>query len=234
MTNADLLGATVFEPENTPAERPIIFSTEMVKAILNGTKTQTRRIVKMPKDGISEANWGFTAFTPENHISLRAKHANGEFGESFVKSPYGMPGDLLWVRETFCHEYIMGIIRPFIRFRSDTEPIYHKGYKWKPSIHMPKSYAQIWLEIESISVEPLNNISEQDAIAEGIEVIGETIMDTPLYRDYLKPKEHRITGCNECIESFKTLWQSIKGKDSWVEKPFVWVVKFKVISITGK
>lgn len=189
-------------------EHPILFSTPMVQAILEGRKTQTRRVVKMKKQ-ITDPAFGYTAFTPKNHISVRGIHANGQYGESFFKCPYGQPGDLLYVRETFTP------------YRTDkylykADEILLINGAWKPSIHMPKAAARIWLEVEEVKVEWLQDISEEDAKEEGV---------TPdLATDH--PKGVYYT-------AFSDLWTKINGNGSWISNPWVWVIKFKVLSTTG-
>jgi hypothetical protein len=205
-------------------EHPILFSTPMVQAILEGRKTQTRRIVKMKKE-ISEPVFGYTFFTPENHISVRGIHKNGEYGESFIKCPYGKKGDVLWVRETWAPA--LGDIAFKADYSADVlrEPR-NKGI-WKPSIHMPKAAARIWLEITEVKLERVQDISEEDAKAEGVEFsyADET---GNRYRDYY----HSGT-IHGAFGSFMTLWCKINGIDNWNSNPWVWVVKFKVLSTTG-
>lgn len=222
----DVIGSTLFKE---PKERPILFSTDMVKAILNGSKTQTRRKVKMTKTNLTNAKFGFTAFTPEGHISVRAKHENGEFGESFIKSPYGLKGDLLWVRESFA---IWHSPEPTVRFKADVNTDEQKVYKWKPSIHMPKKDARIWLQITDVRVERLQDVSEEDAKAEGVSLHNRG----KFYFNYT-PKYEEVTqmvyDCWSAKDSFNTLWKAINGCNNWQENPWVWVVKFSVISKKG-
>lgn len=185
-------------------ERPIIFKTEMVRAILDGRKTQTRRVIKpqpIRAIGTPPNKW------PQEYPEL---------------CPYGQPGDRLWVRETWWK-------RPFRTQKmmiegADTWPKCEydatahnpeelKEWEWKrkPSIHMPKKYARIWLEIINIRVEKLQDITEKDAKAEGV---------------------HSIWGFEYChsLEAFYQLWDSINGKKHpWADNPWVWVVEFKTI-----
>ena len=195
-------------------ELPIIFSGEMVRAILDGRKTQTRRVVK------GEAlEWlqpgmftrGFVAL-PENKMC-----------------PYGQPGDLLWVREAFGIEeerYIQpemhsygGRFEEEVFYKADDPSL--PGMKWKPSIHMPKRAARLWLEVTGIRVERVQEISEEDAVAEGI------------YKNIENPDGYGWRygeSCNTARAAFKKLWNSINGKKpgcSWEDNPWVWVVEFK-------
>lgn len=207
-------------------ERPILFNGEMVRAILDGRKTQTRRAVKPPEGGtiigyggpgIAMASLGY--FDDCEHVST-------------VVSPYGKPGDRLWVRETFCPIY------PQDQHYNGGGPIeydyaatYKHGYrlgdllgekkKWTPSIHMPRRASRIQLEIISVRVERLKDISDDDVIAEGTysEVTGQTLTRQ---RDGFQAI--RISGCNKL--DYMMLWDSIHGPGSWDVNPWVWVVEF--------
>ena len=198
---------------------PILFSTEMVQAILAGRKTQTRRVMKpQPSENVLWSSFGFSTLTPENHIEGRGNFPEG-YGSKFFKLKYGKPGDLLWVRESF------------VKFETFNETLF--SYKaspktdldvnWRPSIHMPKDACRIWLRITNIDVERLKNITEEDAIAEGVEKEEEY---------FLNYKGNNFVYDN-AIGSFKSLWQSINGDQSWRDNPFVWVVEFEVLSTTG-
>jgi len=138
---------------------------------------------------------------------------------------------LLWVRETWCK----GITKPYHYAASVCNPKYDKpDGGWKPSIHMPKSAARIWLKVTELRIERLHNITDQDAIAEGIkrEVFPQTGSDCY----YFYP-------CNDLRDdsyidypktSFYSLWKSINGQESWDSNPWVWVISFEVLSTTGK
>ena len=211
-------------------ERPIIFSGPMVRAILDGRKTQTRRAVKpQPKDGLSwrgviscstvRADEGKHLFTDRYPCVGKSQH---------IRCPYGRPGDRLWVRETwhpsarFGTEYEIEykadeatlVINAGARgvTRSIDEAIF-KG--WRPSIHMPRWASRIALEVVSVRVERLNEISGGDAMAEGVtEAMACGCLDN---------------GTPSCSAKcrFKGLWESINGPGSWAENPFVWVVEFR-------
>ena len=147
--------------------KPILFNTEMVRAILDGRKSCTRRIIKgfIPKD----AQFGYTAFTPHGSISCRGVFENEGYGEKFFKLPYQI-GDILYVRETW-HK---GLERYIYRADySDTEKFYQGGkeinMKWHPSIHMPKEAARIFLRVTNVRVERLQDITVEDALAEGMD-----------------------------------------------------------------
>ena len=202
---------------------PILFSTEMVQAILAGRKTMTRRVMKpQPSENVLWSSFGFSTLTPENHIEGRGNFPEG-YGSKFFKLKYGKPGDLIWVRETF-HKHTSG---NYI-YKSTEEP--YKVYPWKPSIHMPKDAARIWLRITNLRVERLKNITEEDAIAEGVENITESKYGF-LCTWYDSETGDTILGTAET--AFSYLWKSINGEQSWEENPFVWVVEFEVLSTTG-
>lgn len=181
--------------------KSILFSGEMVRAILEGRKTQTRRVAKTGGDNCISMKIYNEKYPKgvmcRNHI-LDAR--------SLEKCPYGKVGDLLWVRETFCPEHSA--------FMQETGNIYYRAtdgeslpfsHKWKPSIFMPKHASRITLEIIDIRVERLQDISESDCRAEGRGNGG-------------KP-----------YGWFKLLWDSINGKypaKSWQANPWVWVIEF--------
>lgn len=238
-------------------EHPILFSAPMVRAILEGRKTITRRVVKpRPSSG---AHWqpivlsGHGGFVDGHGAPLRC--------------PYGQPGDRLWVRETF---QVVG----YGGFGQSTERGYESfetiGVEFaaggdpstfdflngkpvegtpktvdyamanrmsdsgpegnRPSIHMPRWASRITLEVTGVRVERLQDISDADAISEGVErwVVGDNG-----WRDYmLTPEEESVAGVPPMTakQSFQTLWKSINGASSWNNNPWVWVVEFKRVT----
>lgn len=178
---------------------PILFSTPMVHAILEGRKTQTRRVVK---DKLLQNA------TPDDDI---------EFLLLTIIYKYKV-GDVLWVRETFT-QWPKGEFQYFV----DTALGNELG-KWKPSIHMPKEACRIFLKIKSIRVERLQDISEEDAIAEGI-VFKNHSEAGIVYKNYLKENAFFFYP----VKSFCSLWESINGDKSWDKNPFVWVYEFEQI-----
>jgi hypothetical protein len=197
-------------------EKPILFSAPMVRAILAGNKTQTRRIVKPQPDTECEG----VEIVCEHYNPTKTDRKGEEypgpevFGFADENSgwvcPYGAPGDRLWVRETFwcglkpeIHE------RAAVAYRADYFP-FDVTYKWKPSIYMPRWASRITLEVAAVRVERLQDISESDAMAEGIYSTVETDSD------HVAP-----------TECYKKLWESINGPGSWDANPWVWVVEFK-------
>ena len=201
----------------------MLFSTPMVQALIDGRKTVTRRTNGLENVPNWIDNFGYSTFTPEGHISGRGLW-NGNPAENFYKNPYGQKGDLIWVRETFyqpIHEALNG--EYFYKAQLDR---HGWDFKWKPSIHMPKEAARIWLQVESIGVERLQDITEEDAIAEGIGKDSDG-----WWMDYLRPEQPGYMVPKNC---FRSLWQSINGEQSWNDNPWVWVVRLKVVSTTGR
>lgn len=192
-------------------ETPIIFSTEMVRAILDGRKTQTRRVVKPQFSQI----WGqgVPRIYPDNycvHTNILIKG-----GWKWLKCPFGKKGDRLWVRETFA---IVGFYeKPIYRADGIKSPVGGFYFKWKPSIHMPKKYARIWLEITNIRAERLKEISATDIRKEGVGCH---------YHDF--HSGFCVGECGFLRGSFQMLWDSINGKKHpWSDNPWVWVIEFK-------
>lgn len=216
--------------------KPILFKDIMVRAILADNKTQTRR----------EKGLNFLNKNPDEWTFL--KNEISQDGKKFIlikdtkdriavysNSPYGWIGDRLWVREAF-HLIIDSDTKKFIRYgyRADYN---YKGAVWKPSIHMPRKASRITLEIVDIRIERLMDISEQDAIAEGVEIVSNyeddsidvNDPDSYLARDYCDGDPNACT--DTAIFSFHTLWQSINGIESYKKNPWVWVIVFKRQSV---
>ena len=192
------------------AIKPILFNSEMVRAILDGRKDATRRIVKgfIPDDAV----WGYTAFTPKGYISCRGTFADG-YGEKFFKLPCE-PGDILYVRETW-KKALNGYYYYEAWQRNDIADV----TKWKPSIHMPKEAARIWLKVTDVRVERLQEITEVGIQKEGVEV---------------DPKEcvGKFDFISELFLLFQRLWDStIKKSDldrhGWDANPWVWTIEFE-------
>ncbi|MFB6453741.1 hypothetical protein ACE38W_00595 [Chitinophaga sp. Hz27] len=217
-------------------ERPILFSTDMVRALLAGKKTQTRRLTGLELMNEAPNSWASIGIKSDNGILKQVFFKNGKY--TAVKCPYGEPGDILWVRERFArYEKVpmYGSISGYLyadgtqNYPSDALVLPGNGYipyavKWRPSIHMPKEAARIYLQVTDRRVDRIQDIIENDAIAEGInEVMGGYQNYTALYRDALNP-----------IHSFKSLIEKIHGKELWLQNPWVWVVSFRMLSTTGK
>ncbi|MFG8133140.1 hypothetical protein ACEOP2_22250 [Pseudomonas aeruginosa] len=230
-------------PENrsAPRERPILFSGPMVRAILEGRKTVTRRVMKPQPDFLGSMVDPNTPFKTLD-AGLHAR----------ITCPYGEPGDRLWVRETWTDVNMCGA--PALAYRADEdirdlmeEPGFLddrgafnyddprvKPYpfacwyaeldqaRWRPSIHMPRWASRILLEITAVRVERLQDISEEQALAEGVR--GE-------------PCDHARQACADigcwgdtAKGAFGFLWESLNGEGSWVANPWVWVVEFKRVT----
>jgi len=185
-------------------EFPILFSTPMVQAILAGNKTQTRRIIRPQPD--DSGLWNGTV---------------DETGESKeFKCRFGKIGTILWVRETWNYDPHKNVT--YI-YKAQGE---NQSEKWKPSIFMPKEACRIRLEITDIRVERLQNISEEDAMAEGV---GYGFQMNAEYPDYEHIKNGICILTQDTAEmSFASLWDSINFKRaSWKSNPWVWKIEFK-------
>lgn len=214
----------------------------MVQAILDGRKTQTRRTRGLEEINKNPEDWHFVGIYVTDYGEIGATFQNcEEFART--KCPYGKPGDRLWVRETW---QITNFLHPsnenygYVYKASENGKDWQENteeWKWKPSIHMTKAAARIWLEITEISVERLQDISKEDAIAEGVDTYFNSIVKQDCYRDYLFKGEDWMTPEGEYYYpgfSFRSLWESINGAESWDLNPWLWVIKFKVLSTTGK
>lgn len=216
-------------------ERGMIFNSEMVRAILDGRKTQTRRIMApQPADDIERGIFP----NPEAigwKSSLRHKH--GSTTAHFC--PYGKPGDRIWVRETFqgplfdydlmdsyCKDPTPFEKPEFCVYKADGVPapeFYDADDElhccWRPSIHMPRWASRILLEITDVRVERLNSIHDVDAMREGIQNLT-----TCSHADFGIPG---VVNAQHPVRAFQLLWESIYGADSWKFNPWVWVIEFK-------
>ncbi|HGM5820263.1 TPA: hypothetical protein ACKP51_003107 [Serratia marcescens] len=208
-------------------ERPVIFNSEMVRAILDGRKTQTRRALNWKRQP-------YTEMAERDDGSLWPWAEDGERGgDIWFSCPFGEVGDRLWVRETFMDLTGTGIEATTGKFegfayRADTpagsygdEVRKEYGLKWTPSLHMPRKACRILLEITAVRIERLNDISEEDARAEGVKPAGDMLPDYP--DTFLTPKGDFATA----KVAFQRLWQSIYGEESWATNPWVWVIEFK-------
>jgi len=190
-------------------ERPILFKGEMVRAILEGRKTQTRRVIKFLQGG-SYPQYHIREIdaSPQDDLILHVH--NGEGSGFWEKCPYGKVGDRLWVRETWANGDL-DTDAPEIVYRADEGENRHCGGKWKPSIFMPRWASRITLEITDIRVERLQDISEQEAELEG----------TPI--EFCQDEVSNFTSYKH---GFLKLWDSINGEESTDANPWVWVVEF--------
>lgn len=184
----------------TAKERPILFSGPMVRAILDGTKTQTRRVVK------PQPTAGFDPYGSPMYATPA--------GPRIIPCPYGIPGDRLWGRETFA-QGVEGCDGG-ISYRADHADPKGDGpahpMKWRPSIFMPRAASRILMEITDVRVQRLQEISEDDARAEGC---------APVVND------DGSVDCGTRKTTFSLLWESINGAGSWHANPWVWAITFR-------
>ena len=205
-------------------ERPILFSGAMIRAILGGSKTQTRRVVN-PK-----------------HLAYMDVHQGLREPTNVEACPYGQTGDQLWVRETwgarFSHADFGGVALhwndlrgPLKKYRTHQNlALYAMSANgqycggWIPSIHMPRWASRITLEITGVRVERLQDISEADAMAEGC---------TKNHNGYFWGGPHPESGLKQLAtaqSAYQDLWESINGPGSWDVNPWVWVIEFRRLS----
>ena len=231
-------------------ERGILMSAPMVLATLDGRKTQTRRIA-MPRhdDRTPCAHW--SGAMAEGRAAIMSRHC--EHGSEGRGCPYGAPGDQLWVRETWrpwwdpeewaCVQYQAdaGVMKPDTwdeqqgfwceSVGDENAERDAKGMtpRWRPSIHMPRWASRLTLEVVGVRVERVQEITEADATAEGIEMVWLQV------GKYSNPVRHyravpdRQGGLATAVEAFSLLWDSINAKRGygWAENPWVWVIEFK-------
>ncbi|EMO8770724.1 morphogenetic protein [Klebsiella variicola] len=209
-------------------ERGMIFNGEMVRAILDGRKTQTRRPMKFP---VHDKNLG---------CELAGNELAGELSAgNYLNSEFGKPGDRIWVRETFqgplfdfdlmdsyCKDSTPFEKPEFCVYKADGIPapeFYDADdelhCRWRPSIHMPRWASRILLEITNVRVERLNSMHDVDAMREGIQNLT-----TCSHSDFGIPG---VVNAQHPVRAFQLLWESIYGTDSWHANPWVWVIEFK-------
>lgn len=231
-------------------ERPILFNDEMVRAILEGRKTQTRRIVKHKYPQLWGGGYYATgkvlidlenqpgAFMEFRHETQDEAGYQGSPASALVPCPHGQPGDRLWAREAHafvpqtayrCSTGIYQQINP----ADDYEACVYRenfdrsrSFPWRPSIHMPRWASRITLEITDVRVERLQGINEADAKAEGVECLGPNENVWTLSNgDKRHWRERGYTSDAQCL--FADLWVSINGPGSWQANPWVWVIDFR-------
>ncbi len=217
---------------------PILFKPEMVKAILNDLKTQTRRVIN-PQPAVSEARYDGTLVDMDEKLYHFLEHTeNGDPFEKYYNlglCPYGNTGDVLWVRETWMRLpragfYAYKASHPsFEKGELKNNLLHEYGYRWKPSIHMPKEACRLFLENKNVRVQRISQISDEDCIAEGIEFVGEDLIaGGEMYRGkwYHNYGKYGYTFLSP-RDSFISLWQSING----VPKPIQIVIDGKLKTI---
>ncbi len=236
-------------------ERPILFSGPMVRALLDGSKTQTRRVCK--PQPIADARFvgghhlPATKRSPGQEISVEAPYVH-------IACPYGQPGDRLWVRESWQFYDWTEDGQPCVRFAADNAskwPLripeeqadrlteiwaglsdpenysidnHARDRRWRPSIHMPRWVSRITLEITSVRVERLQDISEADAAAEGLTFSAKARRSEDCMGIYeLRMPDGKSHFNDNACDLFRTLWEQINGPDSWAANPWVWAIEFR-------
>lgn len=226
-------------------ERPILFNGDMVRAILEGRKTQTRRAVKTRIVTDDTAQWSFCVdSTNRKSVNMWTCAVLDENGKRYtsrgrervvvnLKCPYGQAGDKLWVREAWTIDNTTqdeNGVCPSI-YRTDLEAggydrswTWQGGRRWTPSIHMPRWASRITLEITDVRVQRLQDISEEDAIAEGMQKSIGGIWCGSLHKAHGFPRQH-----NTAVEAFADIWDSIYAKRgyTWAANPWVWAIGFQ-------
>lgn len=228
---------------------PILFNGKMVRAILEGRKTQTRRVVKHDLQRLGDGEW--YAFDHKGiNYRVNARHTTvAAWAHLLQFCPYGQPGDRLWVREATINVEEHGYVGPvYVESEygrdvldyglapapDDMTEVEPEELRKRPSIHMPRSMSRILLEITNVRVERLQDISPDDAIEEGLKAItkdGKTVKygipdhdGQPGTDDIGWPwQEWRISP----VDTFRHLWESINGAGSWAANPWVWVIEFR-------
>ena len=224
--------------------KPILFSTDMVKAIIDGTKTQTRRLMpewcndygsfKIIRDpelcDPKAAEWN--QIKPKQYYGL---YACFDKGEEHLKCKYDV-GNVLWVRETFTiidwwedskavqimYEDAKTAVKTLIDYEWAKFENWGDKSERKPSLFLFKSLSRWFLEVTNIEGEKLNSISDNDALAEGIA----SVYPKGLFGDFERPDRALSQSAKSCYEH---LWTKINGKESWEQNPFVWVYHFKLV-----
>ena len=195
-------------------EHPILMSGPMVRATMNGLETETRRVVKPQPHSMC------------SHASYLKEIDRWVFGDNTgrtFKCPYGKPGDRLWVRETFFFrpDPYLALYRAFdIDNRLPALSPDIEGFRWKPSIHMPRTAARLFLDVQEIRIEPLQDITDEGIQAEGI--VFDKKLKAPRIDDNIYPSLRA---------AWIDLWDSINAKRGypWSSNPWVWVVKYEVV-----
>ncbi len=189
--------------------KPILFSTEMVKAILSNRKTMTRREIKGVPEGVSKVWNDGGEWIVENE--------DGICWDGKLKAKYSV-GDVLWVRETWATSVMPNVY--LYRAQNEIEPYAFPPLKWKPSIFMPKEACRLFLEVTNVRAERLQEISFGEAISEGLFTI-----EHEGALEYLVGQVCAVKDSSE--KSVAWLWQNINGE--WKSNPFVWVITFKIV-----
>jgi hypothetical protein len=217
-----------------PKQRPILFSAAMVRALLAGTKTQTRRALKhQPIDILP-----MPQKPSEQWVTLDQREPESK--EKVVRCRFGVPGDELWVRETWQKIYERHDGQRFTEARPGFQ--YRRSWieyaatsrepppKWRPSIHMPRAHCRITLRITDVRVERLQDISEADAIAEGVH------RDVQSWRTDVMWSRCAESGVmySTARMAYCDLWCEINGRNSWNANPWIWALSFELVAPSAR
>ncbi len=211
-------------------EYPIIFSTELIPKILSGSKTQTRRVIK-----VDSSVWHYIGIDDDgkgNSIYCFDRGTGSDMRDvKRLKCPYGQAGSRLWCRETWATDKLSDYLPPRLLGGAATLPLWYladsdqhsiiQQGKWRPSIFMPRWASRITLEITEVRVERVTEISEEDAFAEGVDKC-EGLRIYPDTKEYEKVNDYRM--------GFTNLWDSLNAKKyPWSSNPWVWCLSFRRI-----
>ncbi len=220
-------------------EHPILFKPEMVRALLAGRKTQTRRLATKDQS-TTKIEWVKDYPTwPHLWKDRKRKRYSGwikQCGSPIdipLKCPYGVPGDQLWVRETW--RQLDGSIQ--YRADADKDIPWSKTLKWKPSIHIKRDDSRINLEVTSIRAERVQDISKKDAMAEGLVEINKSFLMDPeclkipvKYTNGTFFNDEKYWGHDNPKGAYASYFEEINGKEAWDSNPWVWVIGFNLMN----
>lgn len=205
-------------------ERPILMTPENAQKVFDGTKAQTRRIVKRTDTGWVKAIGSPKNWHLDDHDAIQA-------------CPFGQPGDRLWIREAWspCDECSMGMYKGQGVMNCPCCDASTAGLKFTPSIHMPRWACRTVVRLTDVRVERLQEISEEDAISEGVALLeGSYNPDdyTGIWKNYSLHETAEYW--NSPRDSYRSLWESINGHGSWERNDWVWVLTIKLVKEVGK
>ena len=219
-------------------ERPILFKPEMVRATLEGRKTQTRRTARLKEINDDPDNFEWIGRGTQGEFVFGDTHWQNQIE---IKSPYGAPGNRLWVRENWRTLVEFNHLKPSLL--PETAPIEYLATDkpilsgiTRPSIFLPRWASRTILEIIDIRLERIQKISKKDAMAEGVVQIGKSFLMDPEvlkipveYSNGTKLNDETYWGNDNAPGAFATYIDKISGPDTWEKNYWVWVIKFKVI-----
>jgi hypothetical protein len=227
-------------------ERPILFSAPMVRALLAGTKTQTRRVCKplasVQREGV-HLNKDVDGQWMASYIAVHQGLGGTEDVRQWFPCPYGQPGDRLWVRECFAAWWVTATGKRShpMGYRADIDDPNWDGFghddpwwltaKWEPSIHMPRAFSRITLEVTEVRVQRLQDITEEECFAEGIpRSAGDRPirgMEAVLVEGGPLRRDGGVLAPTDCYQS---LWDTINGRGAWALNPWIWAITFQRVT----